>query len=149
MKFKSRFSKNPRVSLSEFEPTRAKQSFRDECDVNQILKKYQATGIPPSVNKAQGHYGDFAHVDDYQTALNTVLHANESFMDLPSSVRARFGHDPAQLLAFVQDSSNLDEAIRLGIVQSPHHEAPIASEAPSKTPRSSKTEVSSNASDET
>ena len=37
-------------------------------------------------------------------------------MALPSDVRSRFGNNPAELLDFLNDNSNYDEAIRLGLI---------------------------------
>lgn len=128
MEIRSPYSKRQRISLSAFEPTKAKQQFKAETDINNILRKYQQTGILPTLNNAQAHYGDFSTVQDYQSAMNSVMSANMAFEALPSTVRARFGNDPAQLISFVSDSSNKDEAIRLGLIEKPHTEAPTASE---------------------
>jgi len=134
---RSIYSQRNRVSLSEFEPSLAKQQFRDDADINVILKKYQDTGIPPEPSRAAAHYGDFSNVDDYQTALNSVMAANASFDALPAELRARFHHDPAQLLQFVLDDKNLAEAESLGLIQKT---APKPSEELS-TPPASKQEV--------
>lgn len=94
--------------------SRTKQSFRDECDINNILKKYLKTGILPVVTRVQ-QYGDFSEVSDYQGALHTVMSAQEAFMDLPSKVRERFMNDPGQFLEFMADPKNGKEAVELGL----------------------------------
>ena len=66
--------------------TRTKQSFKDECDVNRILDKWQETGLIDHVMPNPPTYGDFTNVTDYQTAVNTVIEADNSFMSLPSAV---------------------------------------------------------------
>ena len=38
------------------------------------------------------------------------------FDSLPSSLRERFSNDPSRLLAFVDDESNFDEAVKLGLL---------------------------------
>lgn len=98
--------------------SRTKQSFKKQCDINVIMKKYEKTGLITHT-KQHGHYGDFTNVTDYHAALNAVHEANEGFMTLPASLRKRFGNDPAKLIEFLNDSKNLDEAIELGLVEKP------------------------------
>ena len=64
-------------------------------------------------------FGEFDSVQDFQTAQDIILRANEQFASLPSKVRARFDNDPAKLLEFVSNKDNLDEAVRLGIALAP------------------------------
>lgn len=92
-----------------------KQSFKDECDVNNILKLYEQTGQLPDLIKQNAQYGDFSDVVGYQEALNTVMHAQEQFEALSSAVRERFNNDPAKFLAFMEDEKNVDEAVRMGL----------------------------------
>lgn len=99
-----------------------KQSFVDDCDINTIMRRYEATGaFPDHMNQraGRGQFGDFSAVADFQSALNTVIEAEAMFADLPARVRDRFGNDPEQLLRFVQDDKNRDEAIELGLVPPP------------------------------
>lgn len=128
MDFRSRFSKRVRKSLELVGASLTKQAFRDECDVNNILAKYQKTGIIPFTRQG-GHYGDFTMVEDYQTSLNKVMAAQESFLALPSTLRARFNNDPAEFVRFVQDSRNEDEIVALGL-------ATLREDAVSKTEQS-------------
>lgn len=97
----------------------AKQSFRDECDINTIMRRYETTGTIDHVNRRQPQFGDFSDVASYQEAINIVAEAEANFADLPSRIRDRFGNDPARLLEFLQDPRNFDEAVELGIVEKP------------------------------
>lgn len=99
--------------------SRTKQAFRDECDVNQILAKWQKTGLVTHVASQPPKFGDFDVVPDYQASLNAIIAADSAFMALPSSVRDRFSNDPAKLFTFLQDSANKDEAIKLGLIDPP------------------------------
>lgn len=96
--------------------SRTKQSFRDECDVNQIMKRYQMTGILPGQDRmAMARYLDCTEVD-FQKAMLTVASAKQAFDALPAVVRERFANDPARLLAFLDDPENRAEAVKLGLV---------------------------------
>lgn len=97
-------------------PSRTQQSFRDECDINNILRKFNVTGQLP-VGSVQPEYGDFSGVTDYQSALNAVMAAQDSFLALPAKVRARFDNDPAFFIEFASDEANKDEMRALGLIR--------------------------------
>jgi len=102
--------------------SRTQQQFKEQCDVNNIMNKYKAGKPITHINTKTGVYGDLTEFTDYAESLQKVIHARESFMDLPSNIRTRFGNDPAQLIRFLDDSKNRDEAISLGLIKKP--EAP-------------------------
>lgn len=97
------------------DPSRAQQQFRDECDINVILERFNITGQLPVVSLAP-EFGDFTGVYDYQTALNAVMAAEESFDQLPARVRERFANDPAAFVDFCLDEANRDEMRQLGLL---------------------------------
>lgn len=98
------------------EPSVTQQHFKDECDINNIMAQYEATGLlRVSSNYATGRYADLADVEDYHTSLNKVIAAQEAFDDLPSALRSRFDNDPAKFLEFVTDNKNADELVSLGL----------------------------------
>lgn len=99
------------------EPSMTKQSFKAECDINNIMAKYYKTGLIDHVVNAQVKYADVSKVVDYQTALNTVMEAEDSFMSLPSQIRAKFENDPTKFFDFVNNPSNLDEMVNLGLAE--------------------------------
>lgn len=95
-------------------PSLTKQSFRDETDVNLIVKRFTVTGEIPQVTAPT--FQSFGDIFDYQSALNAVIEARDSFMAMPAEVRARFGNDPQQFVEFCSDGSNRDEAVKMGLV---------------------------------
>lgn len=108
-------------------PTMTRQSHKDECDLNLIMRRFAATGILPAARPG-AMYGDFSSVGDYQTSLGIIERARSQFAALPSVIRERFKNDPSLMLAFVSDPANRDEAIKLGLVVAP--EAPPKVENP-------------------
>jgi len=111
----------------------AKQSFKEECDINTIMKRYARTGaLPAGVGLAR--YGDFTGAEDFLEAQLTVKRANEQFEALPSRVRERFNNKPGFMLAFLEDKANLAEAKELGLlkdeVEIPKEEPPKPKPAP-------------------
>jgi phage internal scaffolding protein len=97
--------------------TLTQQHFKDECDINNILRQFNVTGLLPE-NTLSPRYGDFTGIGDYHTALNRVIAAEDEFMALPAQIRSRFDNDPANLIEFLENSDNKDEAIKLGLVNS-------------------------------
>lgn len=95
------------------------QSLRDEVNVNSIMLKYHQTGNITHIAKVKGTYGDVSEVPDLKEALEQVKVADEAFMGLPSKIRARFNHSATNMLDFLRDSSNDEEAIKLGLKSSP------------------------------
>jgi phage internal scaffolding protein len=62
-------------------------------------------------------YGDFSIVPSHQEAMSLVMAAEDHFMQLPSNIRSRFNNDPGQLLNFLGEASNREEAIKLGLIE--------------------------------
>jgi phage internal scaffolding protein len=98
------------------EPSLAQQHFKEECDINTILQKFNITGLLPEAPLSP-RYGDFTGIGDYHTALNRVLAAQDEFEALPAQIRARFNNDPAQLIEFLENEKNRPEAEELGLVE--------------------------------
>lgn len=91
------------------------QNQKEESDINTIVRRFGLTGqLPNNVRVPQ--YGDFTGITDYQSALNTVIEAQEAFMMMPADIRKRFHHDPQEFMEFCYDEKNRAEAEKLGIV---------------------------------
>ena len=96
--------------------SRTKQSFRDECDINRIISRFEKTGMIESLNGKTPFYGDVSDLVGYQDALNVVSEAEALFMSMSAEVRDRFSNDPSKMIAFLSDVRNKDEAIKMGMV---------------------------------
>ena len=119
--------KNSSLSTLSFsKPSLTKQSFRDECDINNILRQFNVTGQLP-VGSVQPQYGDFSGITDYQSALNAVMAAQDSFLALPAKLRARFDNDPALFVEFASDEANKEEMKALGLLSQETVQAVVSS----------------------
>lgn len=98
------------------EPSLAQQQFKDECDINNILRQFNITGQLPD-QPLSPKYGDFSGISDYKTALDRVIAADEEFMNLPATLRARFDNDAANLISFLDNEENRLEAEKLGLLE--------------------------------
>lgn len=97
---------------------KAQQQFKDEVDINTIVRRFGLTGEMPD-NYRPPQSGDFTGVTDYQSALNALIAADEAFLEIPAEVRERFANDPQKLMEFLANDKNRDEAVKLGLVQPP------------------------------
>lgn len=119
MKIRKPYDKHARVTCDPVGESRTKQSFRDETDINAIMKKYEKNAIVEHVNRFDGQYGDFLGAVDYHEAMNIVASANSMFETLPATVRARFDNDPSAFLSFVEDENNAEEMYEMGLAHRP------------------------------
>lgn len=117
---RNKFDRN-RVSHDFSEGNQTKQAFKDECDINQIMARYQKTGAMDHFATHQATYGDIPAVD-FQEAMNLVTSTNQMFNELPSSIRSAVNNDPAQFLAFVQDPENAETLREWGLHERGAHE---------------------------
>lgn len=126
----------PKVKVRIFfsKQGRTKQSFKDECDINTIMARYQQTGqLPDLLTKNNGQYLDVTGYD-YQEAMQLVAGAHSLFAELPSHVRLRFENDPSQFLAFTSDPKNREEMARLGLLRADYKPAEPPASTPAEKP---------------
>lgn len=121
--------KRNRVKILSNQPSMTKQSFKTECDINAIMKKFQKTGAITHYANNAGSYMDVPSGDLLDAQL-IIANANTMFEELPSSIRKKFENDPGQFLDFVQNEDNLEEMYELGLKTSP----PLSANEPDITP---------------
>lgn len=101
--------------LKCLDPSLARESEAEGCDINEIVRRFGLTGQMPV-----GGVAFFADVSampmDYHSALQFVQAAEEGFALLPAELRARFRNDPGALVEFLEVEGNRAEAEKLGIV---------------------------------
>lgn len=119
VKVYSYFERPPSPGLDcSLDPSRTKQSFAEESDINFIMARYMETGQldPLVVQQREAAFGDFSDGLDFMGAMNRVVEGQAAFGTLSSKVRERFRNDPALLLEFLGDDGNRAEAESLGLV---------------------------------
>lgn len=115
MEFATRYYPPVSPSLKFKEATMTDQSFKSECDINNIVRRCLQTGVAPQVEG--GIYGDFVDLpNDLQSSYEFIEEAGSRFMQLPSDVRREFNNDPMQLLSFLQNPANKQRACELGLI---------------------------------
>lgn len=92
--------------------------FRDECDINKIMSRFEKTG-EIQMRGGRPFFGDFSDGTDFLEAQNRIIEAETLFMDLPAKTRALFQNEPAIMFQFLSDPKNQEEAYRLGLAIRP------------------------------
>ena len=95
------------------------QHMLEECDIRNIIKKHDRTGIISHVNRGIAQYGDYSEVNEYREALDLVNNANEAFMELPSDVRKMFHNNAGEFFEFATNPDNAEKMVELGLASSP------------------------------
>ena len=83
-------------------PSMTQQHFKDECDINQILARYQKTGVIDHVNTYAEQYGEMDGAT-FTEHMQAVARAQNMFEALPSTAREHFRNDPAQFLDYISE----------------------------------------------
>lgn len=101
-------------------PGRTKQSFKAACDVNNIVEKFQKTGLITHLAAGVPRYADISAMPDYRSALDLMKQAESYFMSLPAAVRELFGNDVAAFVDKIDDEefrAGFDEAAREAVAK--------------------------------
>lgn len=126
----------PRVGKTCDPVSLTKQSFKDECDINRIMARYEKTGMIDHYNEHSSRYGEHS-APDFLEAQIIIADSKSMFEQLPAKVRATFHNSPAEFLEFTDDPTReYDDYVSLGLAlprQAPMS-APEGSAEPDPTP---------------
>ncbi len=94
---------------------RAKQSMKDECNVNLIVANFVKTGMINHIQKGLPVFADVSEMTDYRTAIETVRGVEEYFAGLPAVVRARFENDAVGFMEYLESGADEKDLQALGL----------------------------------
>lgn len=107
----------------------AKQSFKEECDINRIMAK-SLKGQPVTwLNPREPRWGVDVTGQDFRASMDVVAKSREMFDELPSAVRKKFQNDPSLFLEWIDNPDNTEEVYKLGLAKRPEvppEPAPVA-----------------------
>lgn len=122
------FAKSNGLPRSAFEtmpggPSLTRQEFAEECDINNIMKRYDAYISDPMRSVREPVYYDFTEMPDTLMGAMEVLHRGEdAFFKLPAEVRREFDNNPAAFVDFASDPENVGQMRTWGLA--PPEKAP-------------------------
>lgn len=117
--------------------SKVQQGHEDETDINRIIGRFLGGQDVPG-NSAQPMYADISEVPSYHEMQNHIAYADQQFMKLPAKLRGRFNNKSANLVNFLLDDKNKEEATKMGFFNAPEEPTKESEEANSgKTPEGS------------
>lgn len=142
--FRTAYSPSVKTTFATTGESLTQQHYSADCNVLNIIRKYDKTGFLDHVNNKKAKYGDFTSVSTYPEAFDLIQKADQSFAELPSDIRNRFKNNAGYFLEFVSNPDNFDELVELGLAikpKSPVSDSPVESEKAqeaSSNPKNSK-----------
>lgn len=82
---------------SDDESPKTQQQFKEECDMNRIVKNAERGIAPRFLARGVPQFGDFSNVPNLMEAHNIMQRAQEAFMNLPAALRLELGNDPTRI----------------------------------------------------
>lgn len=111
------YSPHNRVRTPVVGTSLAKQSMADECDINNIMKQFDKTGLLAHVTTFNGDYAELPSEIDFHQAMTNLTEASAAFESLPAKIRNKFHNNPAEFLEFVHNDENEEALIDLGLAK--------------------------------
>lgn len=96
-----------RLAVDTGSQTLVQQHFKDEVDVNTIVRRFGITAGMP-FGRDGGMYGDFTGIVDYESAVALVNDTEARFARLPAEIREKFRNNPGELVRFAQENTPED-----------------------------------------
>lgn len=140
MQFRTPFTFEINYRVSEetqlgFErPSRTKQSYAEDADINNIVARFLKTGqLPENIRTGGWVSSDFTKApENYMQAMRLVIDAREQFMSLPAKLRDKFKNDPHQLEEWLSDPDNLEDSYKYGLRVRPNVNVPAEEAKPAE-----------------
>ncbi len=114
--FRNAYERSSKPGMTFEKPSLTQQHFKDECDINKIIERFTRTGLLPQYPGEDMQFGDYTTSVDYHEAMTIIVQAQQQFEALPSSVRDKFDNSPAKMLNFVSKKENIEESVKLGLL---------------------------------
>lgn len=103
------------VDSCDYAETMTQQQYKEECDINNIMKSYVQTGELP-LKQRVGQFLDVSNVGSFHEMMDQVIAAEDAFMQFPAQLRSKFENDPQKMFEYLSDDKNYDEAVSLGLL---------------------------------
>lgn len=104
---------------------RTQQQFREEVDINEIMRRATRGQMPTHLMPGTPLYGDFSGPSELQDMLDSVAAADQAFLELPAEARELADNDPVRFLELV-DEGDEDLLRSVGVVLGPPQGEPPA-----------------------
>ena len=115
VKVYSAFDRPTSQGYDFFDPlSPVQQYFRDESDINNIVAYWSRTGDYNAFNQNRpSRYVDCSIVQDFESALNTLIKAEDILKTMSPADRLRFQDDPVAFIEHFSDPAHSSELEKL------------------------------------
>ena len=120
MQIRSRYALgDPVKGLEFFEPSLTQQQFKDECEIESLLKAHNLSQVMGIMNNhgQQPLFADVSDIPDFHDAQNHVARATEYFEGLSSDVRSRFNNSLSEFLTTLNDPGAREALTEMGVLK--------------------------------
>lgn len=120
MQIRSRYALGDPVKGLEFtQPSLTQQQFKDECEIESLLKAHNLSQVMGIMNNhgQQPLYADVSDIPDFHDAQNHVARATEYFEGLPSDVRSRFNNSLSEFLTTLNNPDAREALTDMGVLK--------------------------------
>lgn len=117
MKFYTGYDRPPRAGYACSGASMAAQEFKQDCDINHIVKRAQRTGTLPVVPREVMYGEEDETAGDLRAKMDLINDIRDHFDKLPSDIRLRFNNDALAYNAWVVNPDNYSEAVKLGLIK--------------------------------
>ena len=120
MQIRSRYNLGaPEKGLDFLKPSLTQQQFKDECEIESLLKAHNLSQVMGIVNNHGQNpiFADVSDIPDFAESQNHISLAREYFESLPSSVRSHFDNSLPQFLASLNNPDAREALVSLGILK--------------------------------
>lgn len=93
----------------------AKQSMREECDVNLIVQRFQKTGLISHLADGVPSFVDVSELGDFRSVLEHCRSVEAYFQGLPAKVRAVFSNDSRSFMDYLEGNPGVGDLEELGL----------------------------------
>ncbi len=93
----------------------AKQSMKDECDIDGIVMRYKATGLISHLAGGVPQFVDVGELGDFRSVLEHVRSVEAYFAGLPAEVRASFANDVYSYMDYLESDPSIEDMETRGL----------------------------------
>lgn len=107
-------------AIDDGEQVRVEQSHKDNVDINNIVKRNAGNmELITKVSQLSNFTYDDVTTNNFEEMMNQMIRAKDTFIQVPSEIRKRFGNDPAAFMDFVHNNENKQQLIDWGLANAP------------------------------
>jgi len=93
----------------------AKQSMKDECDVNKIVERFQKSGLISHLGAGVPAFVDVSELGDYRSVIEQVRSVEAYFAGLPAKVRSVFKNDARSFMDYLETAPTVQDLEEVGL----------------------------------